>query len=217
MLLHSQHMLQPPPPQQQGARRPLAITFGQQVQEEVDELKDFCVGRGSGQNYTDFMVANATAYMAKDKEVMESSKRGSLWPPLLQPGACISDGGKGITGAFTEWWPSVQQYGDYAHIYFHMAEGRYLAKNHDWFEWVLKEVIPQMHTCPTTGAWDMLREHLAGQWRNDSALMAVHTRLFGSAVNPWYIGISEVGGVTPSNQEQEVCGGPCVGPIMCIH
>jgi hypothetical protein len=183
----------------------LATAFAKELHQEEATLRGAGAASGWGKAYTEHMVKAATDYLNKDRRLKESQMTEQWYPHLLTPGALISDGGQGIRGAFKFWWPNVPQYGDYAHIYFLFAEGRYLAKNHPMFERILKEIIPEMHTCHTRGAWNMMRNFLAREWMHDKVLLAVHGRLFGPDVNPWFIGIAKVGGCVPSQQVHEVC------------
>ena len=189
----------------QGVQPTLAIAFAEGLREEVDTLRQVGAAKGWGEEYTEFMITNASAWLEKDRRLKEAWATEQWFPHLLTPGAVVSDGGQGIRGAFNYWWPNVQQYGDYAHIYFLFAEGRYLAKNHVLYEWIKKEVIPEMHTCQTKGAWDVMRQFLARQWKTDPVLMGVHARLFGRDVNPWFIGICLIAGCIPSQNCHEVC------------
>ena len=191
---------------------PLCAQFGEQLKEDVRSL---AAGSGWPMSFTEHMVEAAVLY----NQQAEKSEPQLMFPQLIIPGAVISDGSKGIKAAFKHWWPKVPQYGDYAHIYFLFAEGRFLEKSHPRFEHVQTEVIPQMHTCQTRGAWNVLSEQLARDWRSDPALMQCHHRLFArDHANPWYIGIAEVGGAMPSQNAQEVCSEPCQpGSTLCTH
>ena len=177
---------------------PLAAAFGRELHGVVDSLRRVGAESGLDPSFTAHIVRAASTYSEQNES--------SWWPQLIMPGAVISDGSKGIKSAFKHWWPSVPQYGDYAHIYFLFAEGRYLEKSHPRFDYVLTEIIPEMHTCQTSGAWKVLSEFLAKTWKSDRALMKIHGRLFACEhPNPWYIGTAEVGGAMPSQNEIEVC------------
>ena len=177
---------------------PLAAAFGRDLQGVVDSLRRVGAESGLDPSFTAHIVRAASTYSEQNES--------SWWPQLIMPGAVISDGSRGIKSAFKHWWPSVPQYGDYAHIYFLFAEGRYLEKSHPRFDYVLTEIIPEMHTCQTSGAWNVLSEFLAKTWKSDRALMKIHGQLFACEhPNPWYIGTAEVGGAMPSQNEIEVC------------
>lgn len=157
---------------------------------------------------TEELVHTLTSFenITKDQPLVAREPRTTCWwPHLVVPGALVSDGSQGIKSAFSYWWAGVPQYGDYAHVYFLFAEGRYLPKSHALFEYVLKEVVPQMHMCQTHGMWALLSNLLAQEWQGDMSLMDTHKRLFDpDHPHPWYIGVAKVGGVTVSQNVQEV-------------
>lgn len=191
-----------------GGGTETATLFGGQLRVAVEKMRQLGAQSGWHHSVTEELVHTLTSFTsaAKDQPIVVHQPHTSCWwPHLITPGAVVTDGSQGIKSAFSYWWEGVPQYGDYAHVYFLFAEGRYLPKSHPLFEHVHKEVIPQMHTCQTCGAWVLLSNLLAQEWQSDALLMDMHQRLFHpDHPNPWYIGVAKVGGVTVSNNVQEV-------------
>ena len=124
---------------------------------------------------------------------------------LLVPGAGVSDGGKGITAAFKEWFPKMVRLGDYAHNTWKHSQGRFLDKRHRRFEEVT-EVLHEMHHCHTVGMYNVMCDCLVYMWRHDAALGAMYKQLFMAPNNRWHLGCcTTLGGITPCQNEQEVC------------
>jgi len=182
----------------------LVAPFGKQLNAALATLRSVGAASGWSAPFIEHMVQAAGSHMEQTQ--VSQPEPHKLKGKLIMPGAVISDGSKGIKAAYKHWWPNVPQYGDYAHVYFLFAEGRFLDKRHPKFEHVLTTIIPEMHRCQTRGAWEVMSECLEREWKNDRALMECHQRLFArDHANPWYIGIAEVGGAMPSQNAQEVC------------
>lgn len=187
----------------------VAPLFGEQLKAALATLRSTGAASGWSAPFIEHMVQAAGSHTQQTQISQPTPHK--LRGKLIIPGAVISDGSKGIKGAYKTWWPNVPQYGDYAHVYFLFAEGRFLEKSHPKFEHILTKIIPEMQRCQTTGAWEVMCACLEREWKNDRALMECHLRLFARAhPNPWYIGIAEVGGAMPSQNTHEVCSARCV-------
>ena len=194
--------------QQRRSDMEVEVLKQQSTEKRLEEL-------GMDASMTSFLVEQATAYEAA------VAPAGLTAPPrlpteqmmqrlrdtrhLLVPGAGVSDGGKGITAAFKEWFPKMVRLGDYAHNTWKHSQGRFLDKRHRRFEEVT-EVLHEMHHCHTVGMYNVMCDCLVYMWRHDAALGAMYKQLFMAPNNRWHLGCcTTLGGITPCQNEQEVC------------
>ena len=124
----------------------------------------------------------------------------------LKPGAGCADHGDGIRLGFVHVFPGVKLAGCWPHIAWKMAQGKLakgLGKSHPKFESV-KDDLHELHTCQTTGMWDVLLLAIGREWGNtDRALNSLWSERLVAPCNNWYIGYTDVPGATPSNQPIE--------------
>ena len=125
-------------------------------------------------------------------------------PPLLRPGVGVADHAVGINAAFRHRFPGVPLLGCYAHITWHYTHGATLSKKHYLFD-DIKLKIEELHTCHTTGMWNVLLRCLARLWGSrDPALNQLWNSILVAPYDNWHLGAASVAGVKPSQQPQEV-------------